>query len=239
MECVDPTTYDWWEWHAGYEEPGSGLQRRTEIVHRHIRAVLDGSMPGKRIRVISPCAGQGRELLPVIATHPRRSDIRARLIELDPRNVAAACETVAELKLDWNVEIVCADASVTDAYVGALPADLVVLCGIFGFIGSDDVRTTIDRLPELCASGASVVWTLHPSQLERTREIREWFAASGFREDAFESPGLDASWVGLHRLVDAPRPLTRGVRLFTFGGLVSLGDGCYVHPAQHSSEGRP
>jgi hypothetical protein len=238
MENTDPSRHDWWEWHAGYDEPGSSLQLRTNIVHRHIRTVLDRCAPGERIRIVSPCGGQGRELLPVIATHPRRSDIRARLVELDARNVAAACDSVAELRLDWNAEIVCGDAAVTDAYAGAVPATLIVLCGILGCISSEDAQTTIEHLPELCASGASVVWTLQPLQLGRTREIRQWFADAGFSEEAFESPALDASWVGLHRFAGEPRPLTRGVRLFTFGSLVPAGDGCYVHPAQHSPEGR-
>jgi hypothetical protein len=33
--------------------------------------------------VISLCAGQGRDLLGVLADHPRREDVRARLVELD------------------------------------------------------------------------------------------------------------------------------------------------------------
>ena len=217
MEEADFDTADWWAWHRDYDVPGSSLQLRTEIVHRHIRAFLDEGRLGERVRIVSLCGGQGRELLPVVAAHPRRADIRARLVELDPRNVEAACDSVSELKLDWNVDIVRGDASVTDAYAGAVPADLVVICGVFGCIGADDARNTIEHLPELCARGAAIVWTIQPSQLERTPDIRRWFAEAGFHESAFESPGLEASWVGLHRYAGEPRPLTRGVRLFTFG----------------------
>jgi hypothetical protein len=205
---------DWWEWHREYDELGSRLALRTELVHRNIRNFLDTRDPGSTVRIISPCAGQGRELLPVIAAHPRRADVRARLVELDPRNVAAACDAVSDLRLDWNVDVVSGDASVTDVWVGAVPADLVVLCGVLGCIDDVDARTTIAALPELCTAGATVVWTLQPSQLERMREIRSWFEESGFTEQAFESPGIDASWVGLHRLAGEPRPLRRGVRLF-------------------------
>jgi hypothetical protein len=207
---------DWWEWHLAYDIPGSRLQLRTEIVHRNIRSFLDGREPGTTIRIVSPCAGQGRELLPVIAEHPRRSDVRARLVELDPRNVACGCEAISDLRLDWNVDIVCGDASVTDAWIGAVPADLVVLCGVLGCIDNGDARNTIAALPQLCGTGATVVWTLQPRQLERTRELRGWFEEAGFAEQSFESPGLDASWVGAHRYMGAPQPLTRGVRLFTF-----------------------
>jgi hypothetical protein len=209
------TDHDWWEWHRAYDIPGSRLHVRTEIVHRRIRECLDWSAPGA-VRILSPCAGQGRELLPVIASHPRRTDVRARLVELDPRNVAAACDAVTNLRLDWNVEIVRGDASVTDAYVGAVPANLVVLCGIFGCIDEADAETTITVLPELVAPGAMVVWTLQPTLVDLAASIRTWFRDAGFREHSFESAGLDASWVGVSRFAGTSRPLTRGVRLFTF-----------------------
>ncbi|GHD35622.1 hypothetical protein GCM10010335_31060 [Streptomyces galbus] len=31
------------------------------------------------------CAGQGRDLIGVLAGHPRRDDVRARLVELDEK----------------------------------------------------------------------------------------------------------------------------------------------------------
>jgi hypothetical protein len=215
MVDTDSSQADWWEWHRQYDIPGSPLQIRTEVVRRRIREFLDSRGPGL-VRIVSLCAGQGRELLPVIAEHSRRSDVRARLVELDPRNVAEACDSVEALRLDWNVEVVCADASVTDAYAGAVPADLVVMCGIFCCIDDADAHNAVQLLPELCAAGATVVWTLQPTQLERTAAIRRWFEESGFREQSFESPGLDASWVRVNRFAGAARPLKRGVRLFTF-----------------------
>jgi hypothetical protein len=216
MADTDLEKQDWWEWHLAYDEPGSRLWLRTQTVHRRIRDFLDSREPGSTVRIVSPCAGQGRELLPVVAAHPRRADVRARLVELDPRNVAAACDAISELRLDWNVEIVCGDASVTDVWVGAVPADLVVLCGVLGCIDDGDAQNTIAALPQLCGQDATVVWTLQPLQLERTRELRGWFEEAGFAEQYFESPGLDASWVGVHRFAGAPQPLARGTRLFTF-----------------------
>ena len=41
------------------------------------------------MRAISVCAGQGTDLLGVLADHPRAGDVRGRLVELDPRNTAA------------------------------------------------------------------------------------------------------------------------------------------------------
>jgi hypothetical protein len=83
------TQRDWVEWHRDYDDPGSPLSRRLELVQGHLCAELDHA-PGGDIRVISLCAGQGRDVIGVLAGHPRRGDVRARLVELDERNVAVA-----------------------------------------------------------------------------------------------------------------------------------------------------
>jgi hypothetical protein len=190
---------------------------RTELVHHHIRAFLDSRAPGS-VRIVSMWAGQGRELLPVLAGHPRRSDVHTRLVERDPLSVAAACETVSELRLDWQVDVVCADAGLTDAYAGAVPADLVLLCGVFGSLGAAGIRTAIDGLPQLCGRRATVVWTHERRPDDPTPSIRGWFSDAGFQEDAFESSATEASWVGVQRFTGEPQPLGRGVRLFTLNG---------------------
>jgi hypothetical protein len=214
MDDPEYKTPRWRVRRRGHGESGPPLPLHTEIVHRHIRAFLDEAAPGERVRILSPYAGEGRDILPVVAAHPHRSNVRARLVEPDPRNVAAACDAVSELRLDWNVDIVCGDASVTDVWVGAVPADLLVLCGVLDRIDDGGARNTIGALPQLCGAGARVVWTLQPGRLERTREIRGLFEELGFEEQAFESSGADASWVGLHRFAGDPRPLTRRGRLF-------------------------
>ena len=75
---------DWRRWHDEYDEAGSGLARRLAAVQDQVRAGLDRCPPGQ-VRLISLCAGQGRDVLDVLPDHPRRDDVRARLVELDPR----------------------------------------------------------------------------------------------------------------------------------------------------------
>src|SRR5437867_2671389 len=82
---------DWRTWHDEYDDPRSRMARRLHVVQTQIRAALDHS-PSGPLRVISLCAGQGRDLLGVLADHPRRDDVRARLVELDARNTALAEE---------------------------------------------------------------------------------------------------------------------------------------------------
>ena len=80
---------DWVEWHRDYDDPGSLLSRRVELVQGHLRGELERA-PAGDVRLISLCAGQGRDVIGVLTGHPRRDDVRARLVELDERNVALA-----------------------------------------------------------------------------------------------------------------------------------------------------
>ena len=116
----------------------------------------------------------------------------------------------------------CADASETDSYAGMVPADLLLVCGVFGNVTDDDVERTIRILPSLCAAGARVVWTRHRGPPDLTVAIRRWFDETGFEELEFIAPPEVVYTVGMHRLRVAPRPFTAGERLFTFVGYDAL-----------------
>src|SRR5580658_4743238 len=79
----------WVRWHRAYEDPDSALSMRLRLVQQGVREVLDHHAPGP-IRIVSMCAGQGRDVIDVVAAHRRRADVRARLVELDPALVAFA-----------------------------------------------------------------------------------------------------------------------------------------------------
>ncbi|MFI7612318.1 class I SAM-dependent methyltransferase [Nonomuraea terrae] len=202
------TRIDWVSWHDHYDEPGSSLERRLRAVRRWIGVALDEGASD----VVSLCAGQGRDLLPVLAAHPRRGQVRARLVELDARNVAEAGRNAPE-----GVEVVCGDAAMTDAYAGAVPADLVLACGVFGNITDDDVRRTVATLPQLCAPGATVIWTRGRHEPDLVPVISGWFEDEGFEQVAQE--GAEYGYgIGVHRYAGPPVPLEPGVRMFSFVG---------------------
>jgi hypothetical protein len=207
---------DWRKWHEGYDEAGSPLQDRLGIVQGCIGDAFD-AMPAGRIRVVSMCAGEGRDLLGVLHAHPRAGDVEARLVELDPLLVATATAIAPP-----GVEVVCADAGVLDAYAGAVPADLVLACGVFGNVTDDDVEHVVRTLPTLCASSAIVIWTRHRRPPDLTVDIRRWFTENDFEELAFVAPDAHLFTVGMHRFAGSPRPLVSGVRLFTFVGFDAL-----------------
>ena len=204
---------EWVAWHRGYDT-SPGHAGRLAAVQAMIRSALDRA-PAGPIGVISLCAGDGRDLLQVLPVHPRRGDVRALLVDLEPELVARARARAARSG-GAGVMAVVSDASITTAYAGAVPADVVLACGIFGNITGRDVRRTIQHLPELCAPGAAVIWTRGRFQPDLTPTVRRWFADAGFEELAFVTvPGTTAA-AGAHRLVAAPRPFRSGVRLFTF-----------------------
>jgi hypothetical protein len=217
-DTASQASVDWHAWHAGYEDPGSELGRRLAAVQRQLGGALD-QMPAGPIRAISVCAGQGHDLIGVLAEHPRRADVSARLVELDPKNVALARSAAHAIGLE-RVEAVAADASLTDAYMGAVPADVVIVCGVFGNIAAADVANTIEQLGQLCAPQATVIWTRHRRAPDLVPQIRDSFERAGFAEIAFED--APPFGIGSNRLQRAPEPLQPGVKLFDFIGFEAL-----------------
>ena len=61
----------WVRWHEAYQDPGSAQFRRLVLVQSEIRQALDAAPPGP-IRVLSLCAGNGRDLLEVLRAPAER-----------------------------------------------------------------------------------------------------------------------------------------------------------------------
>jgi hypothetical protein len=227
------TQYDWYAWHDGVSrersrsrllaeastanaaqvQPDSGLARRLVAVRERVRLALDDA-PGGTVRVLSLVAGQGRELLPVIAAHPRRADVRACLVELDPRNAEVAREQAAAAGLS-TVEVRERDAGLVDGYADAAPADLLLLSGLFGNITDDDIRHTVAHSAALTRRGGTVIWTRHRRPPDLVPQIDAWFTGQGFDRLWLAEAGLGFG-AGAYRAVREPAPLVPGTRLFTF-----------------------
>ncbi len=220
------TDSHWVRWHDSYADPTSSLSRRLLRVQHRVKQALD-DQPDGDIAVLSLCAGDGRDLLQPLSRHPRRTDVRAVLVELDPANAERARRAVATEGLE-RVEVRQVDAAVPAHYRDVAPADLLLACGIFGNISDDDVRRTVAALPHLLRSptadrrGGHVLWTRHRRDPDLTPMIRGWFAECGFRELGFDTePGYRYA-VGHHQLHagSPPRADHPAGPLFTF-----LGDG--------------
>ncbi len=202
-------------WHEAYDNPSSSLSMRLRCVQSHLIDAISQA-PAGRVSLVSLCAGQGRDVTGALADHPRRNDVRAVLAEYDPRNVALARQAAAAQGLP-QVEIRQADAGLVESFADALPADVLLLCGIFGNVSDADIERTVRAAATLCRAGATVIWTRHRRPPDLTPQLRAWFASSGFEEIAFDVLETTAlTSVGVHRLSHASAAGPPGHRLFAF-----------------------
>jgi hypothetical protein len=210
----------WEKWHAPYEDPASNLSLRLRTVQGMVRQGLDAVPPGRAgpVRVVSLCAGQGRDVIDVVAEHARREDVAALLVEKDPALVTFARARADTAGVGDVVRVVEGDASLSRCYAALVPADLVLVCGVFGNISADDITATIEALPSFCRPGAHVVWTRHRRPPDATPAIRSSFAAAGFTELDFIAPEGTVMTVGHHRFDGETTPFDPDGRLFDFVG---------------------
>jgi hypothetical protein len=119
------------------------------------------------------------------------------------------------------IEVVVGDAGLTTHYRGMVPADLVLLCGVFGNLTDQDVERTVAYCPQLCKTGGTVVWTRHRRPPDQVPRICQWLREQGFERQWISEP-REGWGVGAHRFTGEPRPLVSRRRMFTFVGSDAL-----------------
>ena len=145
----DDERVDWVAWHEGYDDPASGLSARLQLVKRHLAAALDRA-PAGPIRLVSLCAGQGRDVIETLPATRGADDVSARAGRGRPGQRAWARDAASAAGLAGTdaaqVEVRQADASQVASFADALPADVLLLCGIFGNVSVADIERTAPRL---------------------------------------------------------------------------------------------
>jgi hypothetical protein len=212
---------DYLTWHELYDDPGSSLPRRLALVREVLRAELD-ARPGP-VRVVSLCAGDGRDILGVLAEREDAARVSVTLVEVLPELAERARSAAAIVAA--KVEVVTADAGCSATYTGlaTLPADVVLLVGVLGNVSEGDVAVTVAAMPGLCAPGATLVWSRGRS-LEGADDfvtpVREAFSAAGFAEVSIRSFDVedDRTALGVVRYDRPPAPLGPRKTWFTFVG---------------------
>jgi hypothetical protein len=213
-------TRDWRAWHEEYDVPTSSLSRRLEEVRRQLGADLDSrAAAGQRsVRLLSLCAGDGRDTIPVLAARPHL-EVDACLVELDPGLADEARAAASDAGVA--IEVRTADAGSAESFSDRRKGDVLMLCGIFGNISGADVERCVDAARALVRPGGTVIWTRGsglPAGLDvRDEDPGEWvrglFVAAGFEEVAFVAPD-DASYrVGVCRYAG---PATDGAPSWSF-----------------------
>ena len=208
---------EWSDWHDAYRDTSSELVRRMMAVRRHVAAIV-AEAPTGPVTVLSICAGQGRELIGALEDHPRKGDVRGRLVELDADNTAFATRWAAEVGLT-DLEIVTGDASLGASYEGLAPVDLVVISGVFGHLSTSDRLSLIDFTRQLCHTGTGMVWTSHRSNDGPAEWLRRAFLERRFEElEHGLLPGDDFHFTVTRSLyTGAQQPFDPHEKIFTFG----------------------
>lgn len=206
---------DYERWHDRYDDPDSDLSWRLSRVQQHIRQFLD--QREGHVRILNVCSGDGRDLLDVLAAREDTGRVAATLLELHPVLAGRARSTAASVVPEADVSVRVLDAGTSDAYVGAVPADLVLLVGIMGNISDQDVQVLITAAAQFCRPDAHVVWSRGRDTSDINDDIRAWFVTAGFTEvdyAALETGSRPA--LGLMRYGGEPVALIAGQPLFTF-----------------------
>ena len=145
---------DWQAWHRDYDDPTSSLSRRLEVVRAQLWSLLE------RCRRPGPAAQPVRRRRSGHVAGARR--VCGRRVRRAGRARPGAGRGRPHLRgvtRAPGVEVRTADAGSTSCAEGAVPADVVMACGIFGNVTDADVARTVSTLPSLLAEGGHVIWT--------------------------------------------------------------------------------
>lgn len=213
---AEPNLRDYIAWHKQYDDPNSDLSKRLRMVQTEVSRFFDETVP-RPVRILNVCCGDARDVPAVLADRADTDRVSGCFLEILEPLARRAQARVAAVGLAGRITVRQVDASVTDAYAGAVPADLVLLSGIMGNVNDEDLRRLVYASRSMCAAGATVIWTRGNMEPDRGPQIRGWFRQAGFvgvrlHENIEGSPMR----VGVERLDAEPTRLEPGHRLFTF-----------------------
>lgn len=184
---------DWNDWHKRYDT-APGLAMRLRIVCEQIAIALD-ECPAGPVKMISLCAGDGRDVIGAICDHPRRHDVNAWLLDTDAESLARGSAAAAAAGLEHQLRFFHADASMALSYEGLVPADIILLSGFLGHIRPGDAPVLINSLPMLCRNGGYVIWNKHlvandgSSQVQTIRNLLESAGCADLHFETTDSKG--------------------------------------------------
>jgi hypothetical protein len=193
-----------------------GYQQRLLLVQEQLAQCVDTARPGT-IRILSMFAGDGRDVLGVLGNHQRQNDVVACLIEQSSQAVDTGTQRALELGLESVATFRHTDATDYEAYRGLAPADLILLCGVWGHVPSQERPQLIQALASLCAAGGMVIWTRGISKgMKQFEQIEGLFTAAQWEPVQIRFTPNNQWAVATHRYYGTaiPRP-TQG-RIFHF-----------------------
>jgi hypothetical protein len=208
---------DWKAWHHDYDDPDSPVSRRLVEVRARLAELLAGGEGP--LRVLSLCAGDARDLVPVLSAGSR--SVEACLVELDPELAESGRRDARSAGVD--LEMRCGDAGLVATFADVLPVDVLLLVGVLGNVSDADAERTIAACASMVVPGGTVLWSRsNRFRVEATHDyddpavwVRDRFEAHGFETPEFLVPEVDAWRLGVSRLVLSSRD-SLPERLFSF-----------------------
>ena len=194
------------------------FQQRLLAVQEHLAECLDSSPRGS-VHIISMCAGDGSDVIGVLGSHPRRSDVFAWLVESNSQTVADGILQSTRAGLENTVEFLTEDGTLYATYKRIAPTDIVLLCGVWGHVPAQERVQLVRALACLCKPGGTVIWTRGVSKdMTRLREIQLLFDDPSWNLVRFTLTS-DKKWsVGTYRYRGPPLELPESGQIFHFCG---------------------
>ena len=208
---------NWDHWYQAYADSPS-LQARLRIVCQHLAATLGQCAPGP-IRVLSLCAGDGRDLIEVLPHHGRRADVRAWLIDAHPESIARGRRAAAAAGLQGQLQFRQGDAGQARSYADIGRVDVVIISGFLGHLHHEEARRLIASLPMLLEPGGWVIWSRHLVMNDgrgQVPTIQALLHQRAFAQAHVDTTAADGFAVGRARFTGAAVPLDTQHVLFRF-----------------------
>src|SRR5262245_60967742 len=105
---------DWKHWHQHYEV-AEDFRSRLRLVGDYIAAAVN-DCPAGPVRIVSMCAGDGRDVIQVLISCPRRQDVTAWLLDTDLPSLERGRAMTSAAGLQDQVRFLNADAALGRNY---------------------------------------------------------------------------------------------------------------------------
>jgi hypothetical protein len=191
-------------------------QQRLRAVQSHLAECLDQAAPGP-VRIVSLCAGDGRDVIGVLQMHRRRNDVAATLVELNGPSVAEGLRQVHVARLEKSVRFIHRDATDYSTYKGLVPCDILLVCGVWGHVPPWERAALIGALATFSKPAGCVIWTRGVSKgMARMDEIQSQFAGPTWERLRLSFTPDDQWVVGTHRYCGPALDAPAAGRIFNF-----------------------
>ena len=202
---------DWFEWHSVYDNPNISLKIRLAVIADFLKFAWE-NLP-RELRILSICAGQAREIEKAVSEGNLDHRSGIDLLDLSEANLAIAVRRLAPLSKGTVTSHVC-DAGHSSSYEGHVPANCLVIVGVFSNLSLAHAQRLVARLPQFCSPGAYVIWTRKRDDTDSAGNLRAAFGIAQFRLVRFAL--VDDVFVVIHQYCGELQRVQLGERIFEF-----------------------